>query len=199
LRIYNTSLRSLECGLPRTLHLPPVESSHQLLDHTRGLGRLSLATLLLCIVLCIVGLLALETWPAVHTAGSFGDCLGAALLVAAPAAPMRLTVRRAASLGGLGATHVLAAPAPTMHVTELLASSSSSEAALLLAPPAASMRDVVRRAASFSSLKAAILLAPPATPMRLAGTRVAYGGLGTALLLAPFSPAMRNAVRRATA
>jgi hypothetical protein len=37
-----------------------VEFSHQLLDPTRGLGRLSLTTLLLCIVLRIVGLLALE-------------------------------------------------------------------------------------------------------------------------------------------
>ena len=35
--------------------------SHQLLDLTRGLGRLGLATLLRCIVLRIVGLLALET------------------------------------------------------------------------------------------------------------------------------------------
>ena len=41
-------------GRPRTLHPPPVE--HQLLDPTRGLGRLGLATLLRC----IVGLLALE-------------------------------------------------------------------------------------------------------------------------------------------
>ena len=34
--------------------------SHELLDLTRGLGRLGLATLLRCIVLRIVGLLALE-------------------------------------------------------------------------------------------------------------------------------------------
>jgi hypothetical protein len=35
--------------------------SHELLDPTRGLGRLGLATLLRYIVLRIVGLLALET------------------------------------------------------------------------------------------------------------------------------------------
>jgi hypothetical protein len=56
---YTSLLRSLACGWPRTLHPPPVEFS--LLDPTRGLGRLGLATLLRCIVLRIVGLLALET------------------------------------------------------------------------------------------------------------------------------------------
>jgi hypothetical protein len=57
----------------RMLHPPPLEFSHQLLHPTRGLGRLGLATLLPCIVLRIVGLLALETSPAVHTAGSLSD------------------------------------------------------------------------------------------------------------------------------
>jgi hypothetical protein len=71
LHIPCTSLRLLVCGWPRTLHLPPVELS--LLDPTRGLGRLGLATLLLCIVLRIVGLLALETQRAVHTARSSSD------------------------------------------------------------------------------------------------------------------------------
>jgi hypothetical protein len=66
---------------------------HELLDPTRGLGRLGLAMLLRCIVLRIVGLLALETQPAVHTAGSSSDCLGAALVLAALAASMRLAVR----------------------------------------------------------------------------------------------------------
>jgi hypothetical protein len=58
----NTHHLAVVTGLwvPRTLH-PPLESSHQLLDPTRGLGRLGLATLLRCIVLHIVGLLALET------------------------------------------------------------------------------------------------------------------------------------------
>jgi hypothetical protein len=46
------------CGWSRTLHPPPGEFSHA---PTRGLGRLGLATLLRCIVLCIVGLRALET------------------------------------------------------------------------------------------------------------------------------------------
>jgi hypothetical protein len=62
---------------------PPVESSYQIFQLTRGLGRLGLATLLRCIVLRIVGLLALETKPAVHTAGSSNDWLGAALVLAA--------------------------------------------------------------------------------------------------------------------
>jgi hypothetical protein len=43
-----------------------VELSHKLLQLTRGLGCLGLAMLLLCMVLCIVGLLELETQPAVH-------------------------------------------------------------------------------------------------------------------------------------
>ena len=40
--------------------LPPLELSLDILQLTRGLGRLGLATLLRCIVLRIVGLLALE-------------------------------------------------------------------------------------------------------------------------------------------
>ena len=53
------------------------------------------------------------------------------------------------------------------------------------------------RAASNSSLGAAQVLAAPAAAMRLAGTRVASSGLGTALLLAPFAPAMCDTMLRA--
>jgi hypothetical protein len=44
-------------------------------------------SLLRCFVLRIVGLLALEAKPAVHTAGSSSDWLGAALLLPPPALP----------------------------------------------------------------------------------------------------------------
>ena len=61
------------------------------------LGRLGLATLLRCIVLSIVGLLALETQPAVHTAGSSNDWLGAAHLLAALAPAVSLARARIVS------------------------------------------------------------------------------------------------------
>jgi hypothetical protein len=97
----------------RTLHLPPpVELSH---DPTRGLGRLGLATLLRCIVLRIVGLLALEAQRVVHTAGSSNDWLGAALVLAALAPSMRLAVLRAACSSPLGAAQVLAALASAVR------------------------------------------------------------------------------------
>jgi hypothetical protein len=62
--IYTYKLRSLcLCGAPQ--HSPPARRLQVLAptptDPTHGLGRLGLATLLLCIVLRIVGLLALET------------------------------------------------------------------------------------------------------------------------------------------
>jgi hypothetical protein len=66
----------------------------------------------------IVGLLTLQTQSAVHAASSSNGWLGAALLLAALAAPMRDAVRRAAC-------------------------SSCLNAALLLAPAATSMREAV--------------------------------------------------------
>ena len=59
------------------------------------------------------------------------------------------------------------------------------------------MRLAMLRAATSSCLGAAQVLAPPASTMRPAGARVAYGGLGTALLLAPLAPAMCDTVLRA--
>jgi hypothetical protein len=52
-------LRSLACGLRRTLHLPPalLESSHVVLDPNRGLRRLRITRLLLrCALRRIFGL-----------------------------------------------------------------------------------------------------------------------------------------------
>jgi hypothetical protein len=58
------------------------------------------------------------------------------------------------------------------------------------------MRDAVMRVA-LSGLGAALLLAPFAPAMRLASLRAtSISWLGTALLLAPFSPAMRDAEAR---
>jgi hypothetical protein len=148
-----------------------VELSRELLDPTRGLGRLGVARLSLCALLRIVGLLALETQQAIHTAGSSSDCLGTALLLAALASAMRLAMLRAASLSCLGAAHVLAASAPAVRNAVLRVALSSSEAALMLAPLASAMR--------------------------LAGARVASSRLEAALLLAALAPAMRPAVWRA--
>ena len=122
-----------------------MELSHQLLDPTRGVG---LARLLRCIVLRIVGLLALETQRAVHTAGSFGDVLGAALVLAPPASSVSLAMERAACNSGLGAAQVLAPPAPAMRDAAMRAACSSGlEAVLSLAPPASTVRDAVARVA----------------------------------------------------
>jgi hypothetical protein len=117
-----------------------------LLDTTRDLGRLGLATLLRCIVLRIVGLLALETERVVHTAGSSSDVLEAALLLAPPASTMRLAVWRAACLRCLGAAQVLAAPAAAMQRAVLRVTESRLGAALVLAAIAPAMRDTVQRA-----------------------------------------------------
>ena len=94
----------------------PLAAGRVLLDPTRGLGRLGLAMLLRCITLRIVGLLALETQPAVHAAGSSNDWLGAPLVLAALASAVRPAVKRAAGLSSLGAAHVLAAPAAAMRL-----------------------------------------------------------------------------------
>jgi hypothetical protein len=52
----SSSQRLLVFRLRRTLQLPP---SHELVEHTGGLGRLELCRLLRCVLLRIVGLLAL--------------------------------------------------------------------------------------------------------------------------------------------
>jgi hypothetical protein len=103
-------------------HSPPAAAGGvlaRILDPTRGLGRLGLATLLRCIVLLIAALLTLETYRylqrAVHAAGSSSDWLGAAFLVAPPATTMRLAMWRAACSSCLGAALVLAPPAAAMR------------------------------------------------------------------------------------
>jgi hypothetical protein len=107
------------CGMPlRALH-PPPPPVRVLAPTPRShpwFGAPGSGKLLRCALLRIVGLLARETQPAVHTAGSSNDWLGAALLLAALAASMRDTVLRAAALSSLGAAHVLAAPAAPMRL-----------------------------------------------------------------------------------
>jgi ferredoxin len=124
----------------------------RVMELTRGLGHLSLARLLRCALLRIAQLRVLQTERAEHTAGSSNDVLDAALLLAAPAAAMCLTVRCATCKGGLGAAHVLAPSSAAMRDAVLRAASSCRDAALVLAPPAAAMRDAV--------------LVPPSAPLR---------------------------------
>jgi hypothetical protein len=56
-----------------------------------------------CIVLRIVGPLALETYRAVHTAGSSSDCLRAVLVVTPRESAVRVAILRAATNSSLGA------------------------------------------------------------------------------------------------
>ena len=86
---------------------------------------------------------------------------------------MRLAMLRASSSSCLGAAQVLAAPAATKRLAGTRVALSRLEAPLLLAPLAPAMCDTMLRAATNSCLGAAQVLAPPAAAMRRAGTRVA--------------------------
>jgi hypothetical protein len=92
-------------------------------------------------------------------------------VLAALAAAMRLAVRCAASLSRLGAAQVLAPPAASVRLAMPRVASSGLGAALVLAAPAAAVRLAVRCAACLSCLEAALLLAPFASAMRDAGAR----------------------------
>jgi hypothetical protein len=80
---------------------------------------------------------------------------------------------RAASSSCLGAAQVLAAPAAAMRHAGTRVALICLGAALLLTPLAPAMCDTMLRAASSSCLGAAQVLAAPAAAMRGAGTRVA--------------------------
>jgi hypothetical protein len=80
---------------------------------------------------------------------------------------------RAATFSRLGAAQVLAAPAATMRLAGTRVALIRLGTALLLTPLAAAMCDTMLRAASSSCLGAAQVLAAPAATMRDAGTRVA--------------------------
>ena len=68
---------------------------------------------------------------------------------------------------------MMAALAAAVRYTVKRAAFSSLEAALVLAAPAAAVRDAVRCAACSSSLEAAIMLAPLASSVRDTVLRVA--------------------------
>ena len=68
-------------------------------------------------------LCAPQTQRAERAAWSSSDCLGAALVLAAPASAMRDAVGRAASLSRLDAARVLAPPAPSMRFAAPLVAS----------------------------------------------------------------------------
>jgi hypothetical protein len=175
-----------------------LESSHVVLDPSGSSRRLRITRLLLqCGLLCIIGLRILQTEPAVHGTRTSNDWLGAAVLLAALAPAMRLAMLRTgtACLSCLGAAQVLAAPAATMRRAGTRVASSGLGTVLLLAPLVPAMRHTEARVAS-SCLGAALLLAPFAPAMRLAGTRAALRGLGTALLLTPLAPAVHHTVAR---
>ena len=97
--------------------------------------------------LCTVGLRLCgpQTQRAEHA--TWSDCLGAALLLAALAPAVRLAMLRTASLSSLGAAQVLAAPAATMRRAGTRVASSCLEAALLLAPSAPAVRHTGARVA----------------------------------------------------
>jgi hypothetical protein len=97
----------------------------------------------------------------------------------------------------LGAALVLAAPATSMHDAVLGIASSRLGAALVMAPFAPSMHDAVRRAAALSQLDTAIVLAPPASSVHHAALLAALSSSSTSLVLAAFAPAVRDAIPRA--
>jgi hypothetical protein len=129
---------------------------------------------LLCLRAVGLRLCAPQTERAEHAAWHSSDGLRAALRLTPLASTVRDAVERAACSSCLGAAQVLAAPAAAMRDAGACVASSSLEAALLLAPPASAVRDAGARVA-FSRLEASLLLAPPASAMRLAGARVASG------------------------
>jgi hypothetical protein len=97
--------------------------------------------------------------------------------VLAPSAPaMRDAVRRAASNSRLGAALLLAPPAASMRLAGARVAFSPLGAAVLLTALATAVRLAVLRAWS-SGLGAARVLAPPAPATRLAVLCIAYCGL----------------------
>ena len=107
-------MASLCSDRPGSSAKPGIETG-EATSNQAGLGRLSLARLMRCALLRIAQLRVLQTERAEHTAGSSNDVLDAALLLAAPAAAMCLTVRCATCKGGLGAAHVLAPSSAAMR------------------------------------------------------------------------------------
>ena len=86
---------------------------------------------------------------------------------------MRPAMLRAASSSCLGAAQVLAAPAATMRDAGTSVALICLEAAVFLAALAPAMRPAMLRAATNSSLGAAQVLAPPAAPVSATVPRVA--------------------------
>jgi hypothetical protein len=157
---YPTLLEELEQLLGRAVST--ISSSHTEREagaHLRLL-RLRSVGLRLC---------APQTERAEHTAGSFSDCLRAALLLTPPASAVRDAVGRAACSSCLGAAHVLAAPA-------------------------AAVRTAVRRATAWYRLGAAVVLAACAAAMRHAVVRAGSSHLGADAVLAAFAAAQPPAV-----
>jgi hypothetical protein len=142
----------------------------------------------------VIVLFAMETSPAVHTASSSSDCLGAVLLQATLASTMLLAVRCAASLSSIGTAHVLTAPTSSMERTLAIGSLGRHGAALELASIATSVRGAEVRGAFSRPLGTALVLAPPATTMRCAAACAAYSRLGASVVMAPLASAMVNAV-----
>ena len=96
-------------------------------------------------LLCLSGvglrLCAPQTERAEDAAWHLSDGLRAALLLTPLASTVRLAVGRSATSSCLGAALVLAAPATPMRLARARVAYSRLEAALLLAPSASAMRD----------------------------------------------------------